>query len=489
MVQMLVTGLNHCCYIVAKPGSSGGKGRPIYMVCGATTNKHMNVYLRLLIDKVSRVLNPFVYSNTMDEVLNQVPKGLPSQQIDIINSRWPFFHAMRKDAFDCHGCGFPQSSLLKSIFQSLYNVIKGGLDANTQQYVSIRQNVKVSFEQNYVIKMILANVSNSWRAYQLLNMSVDLEEFTLSQMKRKVKNSKIKLQKFCHDLALALIRSAEGCNLLHVLAAKNANVTPAEATVLHTSVGRAVENNEFECDSSTLRERLAAETWPIRYKVKQFNRNPNFVELCLTHSNIFNHQLCKMISNHGKNHCALCYHRQTQYGCNLCKVLLCRTPRTRDISDGSKQHIDSCFNLWHSNRDIEIQRKALIKLGKTKEKNNAQPEVQVTVLFAAHTPQRKGSAAQKYKFSLRLGRRPTKNSLKDTVIVPATVNLILNLKLPSTIVRATLKRPSHHQHLHLRSNPSGKQKLHLPRRNPSRSQALTPTKICHQAIHVLGAGN
>jgi hypothetical protein len=32
MVQMLVTGLNHCCYIVAKPGSSGGKGRPIYMV-------------------------------------------------------------------------------------------------------------------------------------------------------------------------------------------------------------------------------------------------------------------------------------------------------------------------------------------------------------------------------------------------------------------------------------------------------------------------
>jgi hypothetical protein len=187
-------------------------------------------------------------------------------------------------------------------------------------------------------------------------------------MKRKVKNSKIKLQKFCHDLALALIRSAEGCNSLHVLAANNANITATESAVLHTSVGRAVENTEFERDSSTLRERLAAETWPIRYKVKQFNRNPNFVELRLTHNNIFNHQICKMISNHGKNHCALCYHRQTQYGCNLCKVLLCRIPRTRDISDGSKQHIDSCFNLWHSNRDIEVQRKALIKLGKKTDK-------------------------------------------------------------------------------------------------------------------------
>jgi hypothetical protein len=92
MVQMLVTGLNRCCYIVAKPGISGGKGRPMYMACGTNTNKHMNVYLiRFLIDKVSRVLNPFVYSNTINEVLNRVPKGLPSQQIDIINSRGPFF--------------------------------------------------------------------------------------------------------------------------------------------------------------------------------------------------------------------------------------------------------------------------------------------------------------------------------------------------------------------------------------------------------------
>ena len=32
MVQFLVTGLKHCCYIVSRPGTAGGKGRPIYMV-------------------------------------------------------------------------------------------------------------------------------------------------------------------------------------------------------------------------------------------------------------------------------------------------------------------------------------------------------------------------------------------------------------------------------------------------------------------------
>jgi hypothetical protein len=171
---------------------------------------------------------------------------------------------MRKDAIACLGSGFPPSSLFKSSFQSLYNIIKGGLDANTQQYVSIWPNVKVSFEQKYAIRMILANVSNSWRAYQLLNLSGDLAEMTLSQLKRKLKNSKNKLQKFCHDLALALIRSAEGCNSLHVLAASNSSLTPAETRLLHTSVSRAVENTEFECNAATLKDRLAAETWPTQ---------------------------------------------------------------------------------------------------------------------------------------------------------------------------------------------------------------------------------
>jgi hypothetical protein len=51
----------------------------------------------------------------------------------------------------CNMAGFPSCALFKSSFQSLYNVIKGGLDANTQQCVSIHPNVKVSFDQKYVI--------------------------------------------------------------------------------------------------------------------------------------------------------------------------------------------------------------------------------------------------------------------------------------------------------------------------------------------------
>jgi hypothetical protein len=91
MVQLLVTGLNHCCHIIAKSGSSGGKGRPIYMVCGTTTNRHMNLYLSFLIDKVSRVLNPFISSATIDEVVNRLPRGLTSQQVDIITLGGLFF--------------------------------------------------------------------------------------------------------------------------------------------------------------------------------------------------------------------------------------------------------------------------------------------------------------------------------------------------------------------------------------------------------------
>jgi hypothetical protein len=196
-VQLIVTGLYHCCYIVARPGSCGRNGRPIYMVGGSISTGHLNAYMDNLIEKVDRVLDPFFSCTTIEEVVHRLPVGLSRQQIAIITSRWPFFHAMRREAVLCNGMGFPPSTLFKSSFQSLYNVIKGGLDANTQQYISIRPNVKVSFEQKYVIRMILANVSNSWRAFQLFSMSGDLENLTYTKLKTKVNNSKVKLQIFC----------------------------------------------------------------------------------------------------------------------------------------------------------------------------------------------------------------------------------------------------------------------------------------------------
>jgi hypothetical protein len=59
--------------------------------------------------------------------------------------------------------------LFKTSYQCLYNNIKGGLDANTQQYVSIQPNVKVSFESKYIIHMVLAAVTNAWRTCQLIH--------------------------------------------------------------------------------------------------------------------------------------------------------------------------------------------------------------------------------------------------------------------------------------------------------------------------------
>jgi hypothetical protein len=87
-----------------------------------------------------------------------------------------FFHELRKSAIDCGNAGFPPCSLFKTSFQSSNNVVKGGLDTNTQQYISIRPNDKVSFEQKNVIRLILAIVSNSWRAFQLLQSDSNIEE-------------------------------------------------------------------------------------------------------------------------------------------------------------------------------------------------------------------------------------------------------------------------------------------------------------------------
>jgi len=54
---------------------------------------------------------------------------------------------MRQDALGTNNNGFPPSVVFKHAFQSMYNNIKGGLDANTQQYISICPSVKVNFEQ------------------------------------------------------------------------------------------------------------------------------------------------------------------------------------------------------------------------------------------------------------------------------------------------------------------------------------------------------
>jgi hypothetical protein len=53
-----------------------------------------------------------------------------------------------------------------------------------------------------------------------------------------------------------------------------------------------------------------------------------------------------LIENHDlrykNNHCALCLHGRTNYGCEDCKVQLCRTAKFPSQND------KRCFHLWHN---------------------------------------------------------------------------------------------------------------------------------------------
>jgi hypothetical protein len=82
----------------------------------------------------------------------------------------------------------------------------------------------------------------------------------------------------------------------------------------------AVERSTAENpDPNTLQQRLNNEVWPTRGKVKVFTKNPTFVELRFTKNDSFQHVCRKATEVPGKHHCALCYHRQSKFGCFTCK--------------------------------------------------------------------------------------------------------------------------------------------------------------------------
>ncbi len=75
---------------------------------------------------------------------------------------------------------FPATSIFKTEIQTLYNSLKGGQDANTQQFSSICQQFQAKLEQKYVIRLLLAVVT-AWKVFQLLNHNVEAENFSLHQ--------------------------------------------------------------------------------------------------------------------------------------------------------------------------------------------------------------------------------------------------------------------------------------------------------------------
>jgi hypothetical protein len=211
-----------------------------------------------------------------------------------------------------------------------------------EQYISICPNVSVTLEAKYVLRMILAIVTNTWRAYQLLNIKGNIKEMTRFQMKKPLQNYAECLKTFNYDLAMDLIRASDENGFLN-----NPQVT-TDVQPITEDLYHGVQFNPL-----TLRQRLDDKVWPTRYKVKCFNRNDTFVELRLTHNRDFVHNCTKVVNV--RNRCTLCYDRQTKFGCETCKVLLCRTGTFKTVN-GVKMYHDSCFSIWHGKRNIELEK-------------------------------------------------------------------------------------------------------------------------------------
>jgi hypothetical protein len=84
---------------------------------------------------------------------------------------------------------------------------KSDLKVIKTRYVSIQPNVSVTFEQKYLLQMLLAGVTNAWRAFQLMHLELDEKtDWTYTNVRNKVRKSDHKLKKFMHQLGLSFIK-------------------------------------------------------------------------------------------------------------------------------------------------------------------------------------------------------------------------------------------------------------------------------------------
>jgi hypothetical protein len=114
---------------------------------------------------------------------------------------------------------------------------------------------------------------------------------------------------------------------------------------------------DIERDPATLGQRLEQATWPQRFKLQKFSRDPTFIELRLTSNAQFQHQ-CQKIragTSRKKAQCALCLDGQTRYGCSVCNVMLCRLPRNNQTGGMN------CFTIWHSKKDLMSESKRIVE--------------------------------------------------------------------------------------------------------------------------------
>jgi hypothetical protein len=134
---------------------------------------------------------------------------LESSLVLLFKTRWPFFSAVRHHAISRTTAGFPPTNIFKTSFQTLYNSLKGGLDADTEQMVSITTGVKAGFEQKYDLRLITALITYAWHSFQLLQHGREIESMTFAKVKQTIECNSTRLKAFVYPLSLALIRSAD----------------------------------------------------------------------------------------------------------------------------------------------------------------------------------------------------------------------------------------------------------------------------------------
>jgi len=193
IVQSLVTQQKYLLYVASMCGSANRCRQIIYIVKGLARgalfarNYHSAVYEKLF-HYCDNLLGHFFMETEVRQLMPKLPATLDVVTRDVIRTRWPLFVAMRTKimGLDDESISFPSCQLMKSAAQSVYNSLKGGLDANTQQYRAICPKLNTSFECKFIIRMLLAIVTNSWRAMSLLQNGPDILERKLNYFQIRI---------------------------------------------------------------------------------------------------------------------------------------------------------------------------------------------------------------------------------------------------------------------------------------------------------------
>jgi hypothetical protein len=350
LIQMVTLNLHYAMYLVGRPGTSNTNGRIIYKVMVYASTAALDEFIRRATATFEPVLSRFYTNDDCSDMLTTLPESLSKNEVKLIKSRWPFFTLARNHVLSNLPYGFPPCSVMKTAVQTLYNSLKGGMDANTQQFASITPPLKTGFEQKYVVRLLLCVVTNAWRAQQLLRQPLDYDRpFSMSGYRKSLVNNCPSLRDFNYRLAMALIDSSTDPFFQNVLVA-DPNRTRAAAMNDNTP---HVMDIGFNRDPETLRVRLNEEVMPKKHRYRGFTTKRNLVELRLTENDDFQHVITK--ENTKKTHCALCVIGKTMYRCNVCKVALCKTVK-------DKSHRDkNCFAIWHSSVDLIVEHNRIIR--------------------------------------------------------------------------------------------------------------------------------